>query len=61
MKHVHRISALPCRAQTDGTSDVAICSDISNDYQAQLCFLVELLTSFFLPLFQLKVSTDPNA
>jgi hypothetical protein len=60
MKHVHRISALPKRAQTDGT-DTAICTDIGNDYQAQLCFLVELLTSFFLPVLQLKVSTDPNA
>jgi len=59
MKHIHHISTLPSRAQTEATAE--ICTDIGNDYQAQLCFLVELLTSFFLPVLQLKVSTDPNA
>lgn len=65
MKHLHRISALPKRAQTttptDDDSGAAICSDINNDFQAQLCFIVELLTSFFLPVFTLKASTNPDA
>ncbi len=59
MKHMTLITSLPKQAQTDG--GITICSDIGNDFQAQLCFLTELLTSFFLPLFELKVSTDPNA
>jgi len=59
MKHARPISKVPNAAQTDGTA--AICSDISNDYQAQLCFLVELLTSFFLPLFSIKRNGNPNA
>ena len=59
MKHVTCITNLPKRAQDDG--GITICNDIGNDFQAQLCFLTELLTSFFLPLFTLKVSTDPNA
>lgn len=59
MKHARPISMAPSKAQTDGT--VAICDDISNDYQAQLCFLVELLTNFFLPLFSIKRNGNPNA
>lgn len=59
MKHARSITVLPAKAQTDG--NVAICNDISNDYQAQLCFLVELLTAFFLPLASIKRGGNPNA
>lgn len=61
MKHLSGISRLPIKAQTEGEGDgIAICTDISNDYQAQLCFVVELLTSFFLPLFNIKNNGNPN-
>ncbi len=59
MKHARPLTALPAKAQTGSTA--AICNDISNDYQAQLCFLVELLTSFFLPLATIKRNGNPNA
>ena len=45
MKHVHSISRMPKPAR-----DIEICTDIANDFQAQLCFVVELLISFALPL-----------
>jgi len=49
VKHLHRISALPPRAQTTG-----VCGTVSSDFQAQLCFLLTILTQFFLPLAQIK-------
>lgn len=64
MKHLGRITALPFRAQTTPPVDegpATICSDINNDFQAQLCFLVELLTNFFLPVFTIKSATNPDA
>ena len=50
MHHIQRISRPPAKAQD-------ICDNIQSDYQAMMCFLLELLTAFFLPLAQMK---DPN-
>jgi hypothetical protein len=61
MRHLGRISALPARAQTEGDNGAAICNDINNDFQAQLCFFTELLINFFLPVFTLKASINPDA
>lgn len=54
MKHVATISRAPKPAQT---TTFAICNDIANDFQAQLCFVTELLVNFFLPIYNAKSST----
>jgi len=56
MKHLASISRVPLRAQTDGGFE--ICNDIANDFQAQLCFVTELLVRFFLPILDSKNSSE---
>ncbi len=48
MKHVRKISRGPAQAQS------GLCDNIDNDYQAMLCFMIQLLTAFFLPLADIK-------
>ena len=45
--HIKGISRRPVKAQS-------ICDSIDNEYQAMLCFLLQLLTDFFLPLADIK-------
>lgn len=47
MNHIQRISRPPAKAED-------ICTNIQSDYQALMCFLLDLLTAFFLPLASLK-------
>ncbi len=54
MNHLQRISRPPAKAQD-------ICNNIQSDYQAMMCFLINLLTAFFLPLAQLKSPNDGEA
>lgn len=57
MRHIRLLTLVPPRAET------ALCTAISSDFQAQLCFLSQVLTGFFLPVLQLKqpvVPTDQN-
>lgn len=54
MKHLRALGAVPARAQT------TLCGTITNDFQAQLCFLLQVLTSFFLPVITLKEPVDPD-
>lgn len=49
MRHVKSLSRVPQKAQT-----ALNCDTISSDFQAQLCFVITLLISFFLPLAELK-------
>lgn len=55
MKHVACLSKTPAKAQTTG-----ICSSVTNDYSALLCFMTELLVGFFLPLAQIKNPEPPT-
>lgn len=50
MKRVKRITIKPLKAQ-QGTN---FCTNIESDYQAFLCFLLSVLTNFFLPLAEIK-------
>ncbi len=52
MKHVTLVSRRPARGQT------AICSGIGSDYQALLCFLVEVLQTVFPSLIDSKTPTQ---
>ncbi|MBI2434795.1 MAG: hypothetical protein HYV26_18215 [Candidatus Hydrogenedentes bacterium] len=52
MRHVRPVSMWPAKAQTDG-----ICANVEDDYEARLCFIVEVLTTFLLPLLQAKNDT----
>ena len=56
MRHLALVSRAPLRAQTDGNFE--ICNNIANDFQAQLCFVTELLVRFFLPIFESKSSGE---
>lgn len=52
-RHCVRISRWPDRAD--------MCTTIDNDFQAKLCFVVQMLTTFFLPVINLKQpETSPN-
>ena len=53
MMHIRGISRRPVKAQS-------ICDDIDNEYQAMLCFLMQLLTQFFLPLSDIKSPSEPE-
>lgn len=53
MRHLRRVSKGPKRAQS------SLCTNIDNDFQAQLCFVFEVLTSFFLPILQFKQPEEP--
>ncbi len=55
MKHLRSLSQRPALAQS-----TSLCTNIDNDFQAQLCFVFEVLTSFFLPLVQLKQPEEPT-
>lgn len=50
MKRIQCITVKPSKAQQ--SSD--FCSNIESDYQAFLCFLLSVLTNFFLPLAEIK-------
>jgi hypothetical protein len=54
MRHIRPVSSVPAKATS------ALCSDFQSDFQVQLCFIVELLTGLFLPIFEIKnpVPTD---
>ncbi len=51
MKRIRRVTNKPLRAQQQGTD---FCTNIESDYQAFLCFLLSVLTNFFLPLAEIK-------
>ncbi|MBL7649714.1 MAG: hypothetical protein JNK74_26360 [Candidatus Hydrogenedentes bacterium] len=55
MKHLALLSKRPERAQAD------ICTSISSDYQALLCFLVEVLQTIFPTLAEAKTPTQSDA
>lgn len=50
MRHLNTMTRLPGVASTTP----GVCASIGSDFQARLCFLFQLLTSFFLPLAELK-------
>ncbi len=54
MRHIRPVSSMPAKATS------TLCSDFQSDFQVQLCFIVELLTGLFLPIFEIKnpVPTD---
>ena len=54
MKHVSTMSKIPAKAQT------GICEEFESDLQVKLCFLIQILTSFILPLVQSE-GTDRTA
>ncbi len=47
MHHLKSITKTPDKAQS-------ICTDIQSDFQAKLCFTLEYLTAFALPLINMK-------
>jgi len=47
MQHVRVVTQGPLKAAD-------MCADIQSDYQAALCFLIQVLTTVFLPLVELK-------
>lgn len=55
MKHLALLSKRPERAQAD------ICTSISSDYQALLCFLVQVLETIFPTLAEAKTPTQSDA
>lgn len=55
MKHITRISRCPEPAQAD------ICTGIASDYQALLCFLVEVLQTIFPSITESKTPTQTDA
>ena len=52
MKHVVCISRRPVRAQSD------ICTGIGSDYQALLCFLIQVLQTIFPSIIDTKTPTQ---
>lgn len=50
MRHLNPVSRLPRAASTTPN----ICNNIGSDFQARLCFMFQILVSFFLPLAELK-------
>lgn len=53
MRHLTAISRVPKAAQS-----VNVCSNVSSDFQARLCFLFQILTQFFLPLAEIKAPSE---
>lgn len=47
MKHLHKLSAVPARAQTEG-----LCTDITGDLQARYCFVLSFFSDVFVPIIQ---------
>lgn len=47
MKHIHKISDIPVRAQTSN-----LCSDITSDLQARYCFVLAFFSDVFVPIIQ---------
>ena len=54
MRHTRMLTLVPAKAES------AICTGITSNFQAQLCFLSTALTSFFLPVIQLKQPVTPT-
>lgn len=54
MKHLALLSKRPDQAQSD------ICTSISSDYQALLCFLVEVIQTIFPTLAEAKTPTQSD-
>lgn len=54
MSHLKAISRSPASAQS------GVCSNITNDYQAILCFILQIMTLFVLPLAQTKSPSEPT-
>lgn len=52
MKHLMLLSRRPDRAQT------ALCTGITSDYQALLCFLIEVLQTVFPSFAESKTPTQ---
>ncbi len=50
MKRIRPITLMPQKAQQGGD----FCTNLESDYQAFLCFLLSVLTNFFLPLAEIK-------
>jgi len=58
VKHLKRTSRPPARAQDDSFQIVGLCENVDNSVQAQLCFLLNVLIGFFVPLAELKSEQD---
>ncbi|MCF6285641.1 MAG: hypothetical protein L3K26_10675 [Candidatus Hydrogenedentes bacterium] len=56
MRHIHCLSKCPERAQTN-----EICANISSDYQALLCFVIEALQTIFPSFAEFKAPTQTGA
>jgi hypothetical protein len=54
MKHTKVITRMPAKAQG------GFCDNIESDYQALLCFMLQILTGFFLPLAGIKNPSPPD-
>ena len=52
MKHLAGITRAPRTAQTSNP----LCTSPESDMQVKLCFLISILTDFFLPIFDSKTS-----
>lgn len=46
MRHLRPVTSLPRQA--------SLCNNFQSDFQVRLCFIFELLTGLFLPIFQVK-------
>jgi hypothetical protein len=55
MRHICVVSKTVAPASTGG-----LCGQIGSDRQARLCFILSLLTSFVLPIVQLKNPQPDN-
>lgn len=55
MRHLRTVTRVPSPASTPG-----VCTNVSSDFQARLCFLFQLLVNFFLPLAEIKNPTDTD-
>lgn len=54
MRHLRLVSKAPKKAQITG-----LCGDnIDTDYEATLCFLLNILLGFFLPVVEAKYPGD---
>lgn len=56
MRHTRSLSRIPARAQVTG----GVCENIGSNSQATLCFLLQILVSFFLPVAQIKGDTTQS-
>ena len=56
MRHLRSLSKSPQKAQITGA-----CDSIDTDYEATLCFLLNILVGFILPVVQAKYPSDTQS